>query len=238
MKESIRRRVMQAIKEVSRALGVMLLAALGVMAAQAPESRIPAGTRLRVQFEAPVGSAISRAGDGVEVRLLKPALIRGAEVLPVGTVLSGRVLDARPGSKHTRTFPMLRLSFTRATLPDGREFPLEASLADLGALLTVDSEGAAMPPEATLGQDAAVAGTGGAIGAGVGGIAGGGKGAATGAGIGAAIGVLADLAAHSAQWQNFQLKRGRKAWLRLDADLPISPSGSPPALKSDKPGRE
>ena len=225
MTDSIRGRIEQAIKAVSGVLGAVLLAALSLLAAQEPALTVPAGTRLRVQFETLVGSGISRAGDGVEVRLVKPVATQGREALPAGSVLTGRVLNARPGSKRTRTFPMLRLKFDRLTLPDGRSLPVAASLADLGILLAVDSEGAAMPPEATRGGDVAVAGTSGAIGAGIGGIAGGGKGAATGAGIGAAVGILADLAAHSAQWEDFTLKRGRKAWLRLDADLPVPSSG-------------
>jgi hypothetical protein len=178
----------------------------------------------------------------VEVWLLKRVLARGrkgiTEVLPAGTVLTGRVVDARPGSKRTRTFPMLRLKFDRLTLPDGRTFPVEAALADLGVSLKVDAEGVVMQPEATLGDDVAVAGTSAGIGAGIGGIAGGKKGAARGAAIGAAVGILADLAAHDAQWWDFVLKRGRKAWLRLDADLSVSPLAQEPALKSDKPGRE
>jgi hypothetical protein len=222
-------------KHLVGVLGVVVLAALWVMAAQTPELVVPSGTRLRVQFQTPVGSAISRAGDGVEVWLLKRVLARGrkgiTEVLPAGTVLTGRVLNARPGSKRTRTFPMLRLKFDRLTLPDGRSLPVAASLADLGILLAVDSEGAAMPKEATTEERVAgVAGAGG-IGAGIGGMAGGGKGAATGAGIGAGIGVLMDLATRGIEYEDFTLKKGRAAWLRLDADLQIP---QPPAGAAGK----
>jgi hypothetical protein len=213
---------------VLRIVSVLCLAAASLWS-QGPPLTVPAGTRLRVQFDTPAGSAISRVNDGVEVHLLKPVVVAGREVLPAGAWLSGRVLAARAGNKKARTFPMLRLGFERLTLPDGRTAPIGASLADLGMMLKVDSEGAAMPPEATTGQDVAVAGTSGAIGAGIGGIAGGGKGAATGAGIGAAVGILSDLAAHSAQWEDFVLKKGRKAWLRLDADLEI-PAGTLPKL--------
>jgi len=226
MRESMQNR----FKHLVGVLGVVVLAALWVMAAQTPELVVPSGTRLRVQFQTPVGSAISRAGDGVEVWLLKRVLARGrkgiTEVLPAGTVLTGRVVDARPGSKRPRTFPMLRLKFDRASLPDGRAFPLEASLADLGAAQYVDAEGVASTVAPTKGGDIAVPVTTGAAGAGIGGLAGGAKGAGIGAGIGAGVGILADLNARSAQWWDFTLKRGRKAWLRLDADLQIP---QPPA---------
>jgi hypothetical protein len=117
---------------------------------------------------------------------------------------------------------MLRLSFENLTLPAGRSFPCNASLENLGITMQVDSEGAATPAETSEGGDVAVPVTTGAAGAGIGAIAGGGKGAGIGAGIGTGIGILSDLAAHSAQWQDFTLKKGRNAWLRLDADLALN----------------
>jgi hypothetical protein len=231
MTVSIRGRIEQAIKAVSGVLGAVLLAALSLSAAQAPEAVVPAGRRLRVQFDSTVGTAISRENDGVEVHLLKPVEAEGREVLPVGTILTGRVLAVRKGDKHRKAYPTIRLGFTRVTLPDGRTLPLQASLADLGVSEYVDSEGAASTVAPTKGGDIAVPVTTGAAGAGIGGIAGGAKGAGIGAGVGAAVGILADLAAHSLQWDDFTLKRGRKAWLRLDADLEIE---KPPAGAAGK----
>jgi len=180
-----------------------------------------AGTRLRVEFASTVGTDTSRIKDGVEVHLLKAVLVENQEVLPAGTILSGRVLAVHKGNKHTHTFPILRLAFDQAALPDGRKIPLQASLADLGATLKIDSEGTAMPPEATTGDDIRTVATTGAAGAGIGRLASGGSGAAKGAAIGAGIGGLLDLASHAAQWDDFRLKKGRKAWLRLDEDLAI-----------------
>ncbi len=200
------------------ALRILLLIPFPLLAQQTPPT-VTAGTRLRVQFNTEVGTGISRVNDGVEAHLLKPAEADAHEVLPVGTVLAGRVLAVRRGNKHTKTCPMIRLGFNRVTLPDGRSFPFEASLADLGVSEYVDSEGAASTKPPTKAGDIAVPVTTGAAGAGVGAIGGGAKGAEIGAGVGAAVGVLSDLAAHSLQWDDFKLKRGRKAWLRLDSDL-------------------
>jgi len=198
----------------------LLLPGLLLRAEGAPTT-LAAGTRLRVEFNMAVGTAISRVNDGVEVHLLKPVLAAGREVLPVGTILSGRVLSVRKGDKHTHTIPMLRLGFDTVTLPDGREFTGAASLADLGMMLKVDSEGAAMTEKRTTGERVGGVAASGGIGAGVGGIAGGGKGAATGAAIGTGIGVLGDLATRGIEYEDFTLKKGRKAWLRLDADLEV-----------------
>ena len=36
---------------------------------------------------------------------------------------------------------------------------------------------------------------------------------------------MGDLAANTAQWDNFELKRGQKLWLRLDQDLALASAG-------------
>ncbi len=213
------------------ALGIFLgflMTALPLVAQEAPPS-VMAGTKLRVQFNTEVGTAISRVNDGAEAHLLKPVEADGREVLPAGTVLSGRVLAVRKGNKHTKAYPMIRLGFNRVVMPDGRSFPASASLADLGISVYVDSEGAASTRPYTKGEKVGVPVMTGAAGAGIGAIGGGGKGAAEGAAIGAGVGVLADLIDRSAQWDDFRLTRGRKAWLRLDQDLTLAPATPAPA---------
>jgi len=155
-------------------LGLAFLAA-PLLPGQEAQPAVMAGTKLRVQFDSEVGTAISRVNDGVEVHLLKPVEAQGREVLPVGTVLSARVLAVRKGDAHKKIVPMLRLAFEQVRLPDGRTFPVKASLANLGVSESVDSEGAAMPtPNTKSGNVGAAAGAAG-VGAGVGAIAGGGS---------------------------------------------------------------
>jgi hypothetical protein len=200
--------------------GLTLLAATLARGQEAAPA-LMAGTKLRVQFDSEVGTAISRVNDGLEVHLIKPLEGPGRDLLPVGTILSGRVLGVRKGDKHTKAYAMIRLGFNRVTLPDGRSFTVQASLADLGVSEYVDSEGAATTVPPSKGKDIGTAVASAGIGAGVGGIAGGAKGAGVGAGIGAGVDALGTLAEHIAQWDDFTLKKGRKAWLRLDADLEV-----------------
>jgi hypothetical protein len=210
-------------------VGVFLVPVPPLLARQPPPT-VMAGTRLRVKFDSTVGTAISREGDGVTVQVIKPAEPQGSEVLPVGTILTGRVLFVRKGDTHKKVVPVLRLRFEQVRLPDGRTFPIMASLAGLGISEQVDSEGAAIPTQNTkTGNVAAAAGAAG-VGAGVGAIAGGGSGAAKGAGIGGAAGVLGDLLTRNSDYWDFTLNRGRKAWLRLDADLVVADAaGSEPS---------
>lgn len=197
-------------------LAGVFLAIIPARAQQAPPT-VTTGTRLRVKFDTEVGTAISRVGDEVEAHLIKPVKTHGRQVvLPVGTILTGRVAAVRAGNRHTKTFPMIHLQFTRIILPNGEPFPIQAQLAGLGMREYVDPEGVATTKRETKLKDTTtVLGAGGA-GAALGG--------AKGAGIGAGIGALLGVAAHKAQWQNFTLKRGRKASLRLDHDLVLTPS--------------
>jgi len=209
-------------------LAALVFVALPLWGQEVPTT-VMAGTKLRVQFSNEVGTAISRVNDGVEVHLLKPVDVAGREGVPVGTILSGRVTAVRKGDTRRKVTPVLRLAFDHVRLPDGRAFPVKASLANLGMMVNVDSEGAAKPAGHTKSRDvAAAAGTAG-IGAGIGGIAGGGSGAAKGAAIGAGVGVLGDLITRNDAYWDFTLKHGRKAWLRLDQDLALAPAAPAPA---------
>lgn len=212
------------------ALATLLFVVLPLCAEEAPPT-VMAGTKLRVQFNNEVGTAISRVDDGLEVHLLKPVEAQGREVLPVGTILTGRVISVRKGDTHRKVFPVLRLAFEQVRLPDGRTFPVKASVADLGMMVNLDSEGAATPAGHTKADNVAGAAGAAGIGAGVGAIGGGGSGAAKGAAVGAGIGVIGDLLTRNDAYWDFTLKRGRKAWLRLDDDFSVT---SPPSLESEK----
>ncbi|HZO99962.1 MAG TPA: hypothetical protein VFD30_06700 [Terriglobia bacterium] len=189
---------------------------------------VPAGTRLRAKLNSTVGTKNSRIGDGIEAVLIEPVRVNGLEVLPQGTYLSGRIEAVRSGDKKQRVFAMLRPSFTKVTLPDGSKFDVRASVQSLGTTMDVDPEGAVTERRESKGEkvgvDAATVGAG----AGVGGIAAGGKGAAVGAGVGAGIAALGELADALTKYEDFELKKGRKLWLRLDQDLVVAPTTRSP----------
>jgi len=210
-----------------------LLLVTAVAGQDFPEN-VPAGTRLRVKLETPVDTKTSRAGDGVRARLTEPVMIQDRVLLPVDTYLTGRVAVVRPANRKEHVSAVLNLAFEKITLPDGRVLQGESTIQSLGTMLRVDREGAVTEEEVSKGEAAGVVGTSAAAGAGVGAIAGGGKGAAIGAGVGGVLATLGALAAASAQWDDIELKKGRKMWLRLNQDLALPrarPSGQePPAV--------
>jgi hypothetical protein len=191
--------------------------------AQTLPDSVPAGTRLRAKLDTSVSTKTSRVGDGVEAVLIEPVTLTGQDVLPRGTYLSGHVEAVQPGERKRKAFAMLRVKFDKATLPDGRILQAQASIQNLGMLMDVDSEGSVTEHRESKGEkavgDIGITGTG----AGIGAAAGGGKGAAIGAGAGGALAALGELGDALTKYEDFELKKGRKLWLRLDEDLAPTP---------------
>jgi len=215
-----------------------LLLVITVSAQELPET-VPAGTRLRVKLETPVDTKTSRVGDGVRAVLIEPVSIQGRVLLAVDTYLAGHVTAIRPANRKEHVPAVLNLAFEKITLPDGRVLHGEGAIQSLGMMLRVDREGAVSQEEVTKGEAVGGVATGAAAGAGVGAIAGKGKGAAIGAGVGGVLATLGALAAASAQWDDFELKKGRKMWLRLNQDLALPPPQQtvqqPPVVPAESP---
>jgi len=72
--------------------------------AQSAESiyRLPAGTRIKVRMEGDIGSKFSSVNDTFVTRIALPVVVRGVTVLPVGTIIEGRVTMAQPAELGSR----------------------------------------------------------------------------------------------------------------------------------------
>jgi len=139
---------------------------------------IPAGTQLSLVLETPVSSATSRPGDRVTARVERATGEDGRVLLPGGTVLKGRVLDAQ-GSGRVSGRARVAIAFDQIVVR-GRTQRLDTT--EIEAVATDSHQ-----------RDAAIIGGGTAAGAIIGGIAGGGKGAGKGAIIGGLAGAGAVL---------------------------------------------
>lgn len=64
--------------------------------------RLPAGTRIKLRMEGDIGSKFSTVNDTFVTRVALPVVIRGVTVLPVGTVIEGRIIEASPASLGSR----------------------------------------------------------------------------------------------------------------------------------------
>jgi len=140
----------------------------------APRSiSIPAGTTLNVVLSTSLSSGTNNAGDTFSGNLGEAVMVGGETVLPKGTSVEGKVVDAE-GSGRVKGLAHMSVTLTGATV-DGKNIALNTSTY-------------AAEAESTKGRDAAVIGGGAGIGAAIGAIAGGAKGAAVGAAVGGGAG--------------------------------------------------
>src|SRR5262245_49891442 len=139
---------------------------------------LPEGTELHLVLEQPLSSVNSRPGDPVTARVERAVSDDGRVVLPGGTVLQGRVSEAR-GSGRVSGRARVAVDFDRIVVR-GRTQELEVS----PVVVEAPGEGS---------RDAKVVGGSAAAGAVLGAIAGGGKGAVKGAVLGAGAGGAAVL---------------------------------------------
>lgn len=140
---------------------------------------IPAGTQLSLVLETPLSSATSHSGDRVEARVERAMSDDGRVLLPGGTVLKGKVVEAQ-SSGRVKGRARLVVAFDQIVVR-GRTQPLATTEIEATA---TDSHK----------RDGAVIGGGAAAGAIIGAITGGGSGAKKGAIIGGAAGTGAVLA--------------------------------------------
>jgi hypothetical protein len=140
---------------------------------------IPAGTQLSLVLETALSSETSHPGDRVEARVERATSEDGRVLLPGGTVLKGRVLDARPSGRVSGKARVI-VAFDQIVVR-GRAQRLDTT--EIEAVAGDSHE-----------RDAAIIGGGTAAGAIIGGITKGGKGAGKGAIIGGIAGAGAVLA--------------------------------------------
>lgn len=183
---------------------------------------VPTGTRIGVILESGISTATSKVGDSVYFRTSFPITIENKVVIPVGSYLSGAVLESkRPG--HVKGKGELRIRLNTLVFPNGYTVDMNAEphSTDSGKVKT-DEEGK-MSSTSGKGKDAVTTVETVASTAGMGSIIGGlgtdsAKGAAIGAGIGGAAGLAAILLSRG---PDVQLPRGSAVDLMLERDLQL-----------------
>ncbi len=143
---------------------------------------------IRVRLESELNSRTARVGDRFATTVTEPVRSdSGAEVIPVGSKVWGRVATVRRSGR--RTPGNISVTFNSIELPNHASYTINGSLTTLQAdSVNADSE-STVKGRSNQKRDAVFIGGGAAAGAVIGAIAGGGK----GAGIGAIIGGLGGL---------------------------------------------
>jgi hypothetical protein len=88
---------------------------------------VPAGTMLHCRTNQTITTILNKQGDAFTINVTEPVTVNGQVVIPVGSSLSGRItFIQRPG--RIAGVGQMRLTVEQITLPDGRGFPLTATL--------------------------------------------------------------------------------------------------------------
>lgn len=158
---------------------------------------LQAGTEMRVRMDNEINSKVSNAGDTFTATVSNPVVIRGAGILPIGSVIEGRIVEVKSASfgKKDGSF---KVKFETLRLPTGAKRTIDADLIN-----------AERQKSSNFFSTIAIVG-GTAFGAILGTVAGSGRGALIGAGLGAGAGTSAVF-----------LKKGKEAVIKADEEFGI-----------------
>jgi hypothetical protein len=167
------------------------------------------GTLLKTKMISTLSTESTVAGSRFTAEVTEPIERNGRVIIPVGSILEGRVTEVHGGKRITGG-ALLHLETSNVTLPDGTHYIVHAQVIDTGkSEFKVTDEGTLKKKDharETLAVMGGVTGAGAASGA----VMGGGVGAIVGASIGAGVSTVI--------W----LKQDRQATLPKDVQLVFS----------------
>ena len=85
------------------------------------------GTQIRVRMDNEINSEVSSVGDTFTVTVSSPVLARGVEVLPVGTIIEGRIISVKNASMGKKS-GSFEVKFETLYLPNGVKRQIDAGL--------------------------------------------------------------------------------------------------------------
>jgi hypothetical protein len=173
------------------------------------EVTVPAGTRLPVVLDTPVGSDTSSAEEPVRAHLARGVVVGGREVLASGSRVTGVVSSAKE-SGRVKGLAHIGLRFD-TLIPEGSDQRYRIQTAAVGRTAPATKKKDAL--------EIAAPAAGGAL---VGALIGGGKGALIGTAIGGGAGTAVVL---STRGKEIHLGRGAPLTLRLTEPIAIRVSG-------------
>ena len=158
---------------------------------------LQAGTTIQVKMDNEINSKISSVNDTFTVKVSKPVIVRETEILPIGTVIEGRITNVKPAS-HGGAHGSFEVKFETLRLANGAKRPIEAVLTNQEI------------PKSPMMRNVLTVIGGTALGALIGTAANKENGGLIGAGIGAGAGTSAAL-----------MRKGKEARIRTDEVVEI-----------------
>jgi hypothetical protein len=90
---------------------------------------LPAGTKIRIQMDNEINSKVSSAGDTFTATISEPVKVRGAVVLPIGTIIEGRVTKVKRASIGRKN-GSLNVSFETLRMTTGEKREIKGVLVN------------------------------------------------------------------------------------------------------------
>jgi hypothetical protein len=206
-------------------LCVPILAAALVAQATPP---VPSGTALMVRLETTLATFSNKPGDPFRGSLIQPVVVNGQTLLPVGTVVEGRVTKVSE-PRRIQGKPTIGILPETVVLPTGEHLFLDATLVDTNIAGTdVNSEGQFKGTGHDR-HDELEAGGGTAGGMLIGGLIGGPPGIL----IGGAVGAGATGGHWLIKHRSATLPSGTQLTLELNRPLTMAPAGAPAVAASE-----
>jgi hypothetical protein len=94
-------------------------------------NQLPEGTILRVTLNQQLSTATTQPGSVFNARLVQPVMKNGRVVIPIGSIVTGRVTSVSEG-RRIRGGATIRLRPDEVDLPDGTRYFMHAEVYDLG----------------------------------------------------------------------------------------------------------
>lgn len=190
--------IYRRLTKIFTALSILFFIGLIVTKAQTNIYTLPIGTKIRVRMDNEINSKVSGVNDTFTAVVSNPVVVRGVEIVPVGSIVEGKILEAKAASSG-KVNGVLEVKFETLRLPEEVTRSIDASLVNQNLL---ENKSSAFTAISIFG--------GTAIGAVLGAITGKGRGAAIGAGVGAGAGTAAAF-----------LRKGKEARIKANEEFEI-----------------
>jgi hypothetical protein len=185
--------------------------------AQPTYRTVSANTVLRVRINEEISSENARVGDRFTTTTVDPVYAGGVEVIPAGSIVTGRVASVLRASRKSKA-GTLGVSFVSVQLPSGMTRSINGSLTDVASeSVSSDNEGQ-VSGRSSMKRNVVFIGGGAAAGALIGAIAGGGKGAGIGGILGGGAGAAG---AYFSKGKEAVVKRGTEFGVVLNQSVAL-----------------
>jgi len=123
---------MKILKDLTNIFAFIFLLFVISISAQTPDDSIytlQAGTTIQVKMDNEINSKVSSVNDTFTVTVSKPLIVRETEILPVGTIIEGRITNVKPASLGG-VGGSFEVKFETLRLINGAKRPIEAVLTN------------------------------------------------------------------------------------------------------------